>query len=100
MAPCTTIPDPSERRPVELGCSVRVRDAEGEDDYTVVTRAEADPTRGRISEASPVGRAILGRRQGDRVDVPTPDGVRRLTIVDVAPAAARPCGAEADPWRP
>jgi transcription elongation factor GreA len=78
------LPTRPQRGPVELGSTVHVRDAEGEDVYTLVTSAEADPTLGLISDRSPVGRALLGRCPGDEVQVTTPGGVRRLTIVDVA----------------
>jgi transcription elongation factor GreA len=91
-----TFPDPPAPGVVELGSGVRVRDADGEDDYVIVSRAEADAARGRISEESPVGRALLGRGRGAQVDVTTPSGIRRLTIVDIAPpstgnASPNPC---------
>jgi transcription elongation factor GreA len=70
---------------VELGSRVRVRDVDGEEEYLVVSRALADPAQGRISEESPVGRAVLGRGRGEEIEVTTPGGVRRLTIVDIAP---------------
>jgi transcription elongation factor GreA len=80
----TTTPPSPHRGPVELGSTVHVRDADGDDVYTLVTGAEADPTLGLISDRSPVGRALLGRCAGDEVAVTTPSGVRRLTVVDVA----------------
>ncbi len=66
------------------GSRVRVRDADGEEEYTLVRRGEADPAQGRISVESPVGRALLGGARGDEVTVQTPAGVRALTIVAVA----------------
>jgi hypothetical protein len=69
---------------VQQGSRVRVRDADGEEEYTLVKRGEADPTQGRISTESPVGRALLGARPGDEVEVQTPGGVRVLTIVELA----------------
>jgi hypothetical protein len=47
---------------VHLSSTVRVRDADGEEEYTIVRSAEALVVRGRISMESPVGRALLGRR--------------------------------------
>jgi GreA/GreB family transcription elongation factor len=76
----------------QVGSRVRVRDAQGEDEYTIVRRGEADPTQGRISTESPVGRALLGGRRGDEVKVQTPGGIRALTIVDVI--APRCCSSE------
>jgi transcription elongation GreA/GreB family factor len=68
---------------VHLGSSVRVRDTCGDEEYTIVPRGEADILRGTISVASPVGRALLGRRQGEEVVVRTPGGIRRLTILGI-----------------
>jgi hypothetical protein len=79
---------PSEawlRDEVRPGSTVRLRDGDGEqDEYTLVRRSEADPAQGRISTESPVGRALLGRRRGDEVEVQTPGGIRALTIVELA----------------
>ena len=52
--------------------------------YKVVGSAEAAPLDGKISNESPVGRALLGRKVGDEVEVQTPSGVMRLTIVGVS----------------
>ena len=43
-------------------------------EYVIVGSSEADPFNNRISNESPVGKAILGKRQGDEVEVSTPDG--------------------------
>jgi transcription elongation factor GreA len=79
--------DETARR-VRTGSTVRVLDvgAEEEDEYVIVRRARADVARGRISEDSPVGRALLGRAHGEEVVVQTPGGVRRLTVIDVSDA--------------
>jgi transcription elongation factor GreA len=84
---------PSEDRlggEAELGSRVRVRDAHGEEEYTIVRRGAADPAHGCISTESPVGRALLGGRRGDEVRVQTPGGVRELIIVEVAPPRCCP----------
>ncbi|MGI5835128.1 MAG: transcription elongation factor GreA [Chloroflexota bacterium] len=66
---------------VRLGSRVTVIDSDGiEDIYTIVGSAEADPKAGRISNESPIGRALLGRRTGDRVTVVAPGGSFELTI--------------------
>jgi transcription elongation GreA/GreB family factor len=70
---------------VRLFSTVRVREVEGEEEYTVVPSADALAAPGRVSLESPVGRALLGRRRGDRIEVRTPGGIRRLTIVAVTP---------------
>jgi transcription elongation factor GreA len=68
----------------EIGSVVLVRDDEGEESYTLVGPAEADPRRGLISIASPVGGALLGSRVGDEAVVETPVGARRLRVLKVA----------------
>jgi len=72
------------RDAVALGSTVTVSDEEGERSvYTIVGSAEASPAQGRISNESPVGRAIMGRRAGERVEALTPGGVLKLTIVEI-----------------
>jgi transcription elongation factor GreA len=68
-----------------LGTSVRVRDgANGEiAEYTLVGALEADVGNGRVSLAAPVGRALVGRRKGDVVEVETPRGTISLEVLDV-----------------
>lgn len=52
-------------------------------EYQIVGSAEADPMRGRISNESPVGSAILGHHAGDEVDVNTPGGTVRMRIMEI-----------------
>lgn len=67
-----------------LGSTVTVEDGSGEQmTYVIVGSAEADPTAGRISNASPVGRALLGRSVGDDVAVVTPRGEARYRIIEL-----------------
>ena len=49
--------------------------------FELVMPEDADPDRGLISVASPVGRALVGKEEGDAVTVPTPGGVRKIEIV-------------------
>ncbi|GIW12164.1 MAG: transcription elongation factor GreA [Dehalococcoidia bacterium] len=66
---------------VGIGSTVTVVDAEGEEEtYTIVGSAEANPRAGKISNESPVGRALLGRKVGDQVEVLTPAGVQKFII--------------------
>lgn len=51
--------------------------------YTLVGAFEANPSAGRISNESPVGRALLGHKQGERVIVSTPGGVKEYTILSI-----------------
>jgi len=76
--------EPTERGArVELGSRVRVEVDGDEVDLQVVGMAEADGKAGRISSASPVGAALLGRKVGDAVTVVTPGGDVRYEILAV-----------------
>ncbi len=70
---------------VGLGSTVTVRDEEGaEIVWTIVGSAEASPRNGRISNESPVGRALMGKRVGDKVTVQAPAGAVVYEIVAVS----------------
>jgi transcription elongation factor GreA len=66
---------------VQVGSTVEVKDEDGTVAFTIVGPAEVDVTSGRISMESPVGKALLGRRIGDRVEVQSPGGTRQLQVV-------------------
>ena len=75
---------PLDQEKVALGAWVRLRDAEGtEETYQIVGVEEADPDEGRISSASPLARALLARRIGEKVHFQIPAGLRELTILSV-----------------
>ncbi len=70
---------------VQIGSRVNVRNQDGgETLYTIVGVAEARPTEGLISNESPVGRALLGKRVGDEVQIQVPKGVLRLTVTQIS----------------
>ena len=69
---------------VELGNKVLIQNQDGKiDQFTIVGSAEANPVEGKISNESPVGQALLDRKVGDEVEVPTPAGLLKLTIIEV-----------------
>ena len=69
---------------IRLGARVKIRHEDGEEaSYLLVSPAEADPRRGRISEESPIGRVLLGRTKNEEVTADTPRGPERLTVLDV-----------------
>lgn len=74
--------DPST---VHIGSRVTVLDLEDrvEEEYVIVGSTEADPMKQRISNESPVGKALLGRRAGDVVEVQAPVGRIRFQIVKI-----------------
>src|SRR5215216_5043470 len=70
---------------VRIGSKVTVLDPSGDEEiYMIVGSAEADPRHGYISNESPVGRALLGKRIGEQVDVVAPGGSFNLKVVGVA----------------
>jgi transcription elongation factor GreA len=72
---------------VRVGTTVHVEDADGKaSEYRIVGSAEAAPGERKLSNESPVGKALLGRGLGDEVKFTTPRGERRLKItkIDVA----------------
>ena len=68
---------------VNIGTSVTVRNAKNgfETTYQIVGTTEADPRKGKISNESPIGAALLGHKAGEKVDVHTPGGLLELEIV-------------------
>jgi len=69
---------------VTLGSVVRLAISDGREvEYTLVGAFEADPSAKRISNESPVGKALLGHKPGDMVMVSTPGGVKEYTILTV-----------------
>jgi transcription elongation factor GreA len=70
---------------VTFGSTVTIRDKDSKATrvYTLVGSAEADPTNARLSNESPVGQAILGKRVGDVVTVPIPVGSVNYEIVAI-----------------
>jgi transcription elongation factor GreA len=69
---------------VDLGSRVTVtEDGFEPETYTIVGSAEADPTRGRISNASPLGKALMAHKVGDRVSFSTPGGTIEVKIVAI-----------------
>ena len=70
---------------VRVGSQVQVKDAAGKSlTYTIVGSTEADPSANRLSNESPVGKALVGRKKGDAVVVNLPNGKQReLTVTKI-----------------
>lgn len=67
---------------VQLGSTVTVRPSRRRKDFTymIVGPAEVDPSSGRVSDESPVGKALLGAKVGDTVEVQAPAGLLKLKV--------------------
>ncbi len=71
---------------ISVGCKVTVEDIEYDEEveYTIVGSAEADPYEGKISNESPVGEALLGKKIGEIVNVQVPDGIIQYKIINIS----------------
>ena len=71
---------------VEHGCTVTFTDCDTNrsQTYTLVSAHDANPTEGTLSAASPVARALIGHRVGDKVQVQTPRGSRELSVDSIS----------------
>src|ERR687886_2166081 len=70
---------------VRMGSHIKVVDSEGEEEtYYLVGSHEADPRRGLISNESPIGRALMGKRAGEQVTVVAPGGSFDLKVVEIS----------------
>ena len=67
-----------------LGSTVLLRAADGATvTYELVMPEDADPVKRWVSTASPIGRAIVGRKEGDEIHVKSPSGVREFELVEL-----------------
>ncbi len=84
LANARVIEDTSNKEVVQVGAKVTIQE-EGSDAemYTIVGPAEADPRNGRISNESPLGRALMDHRAGDTVRVDAPGGSFTVQVLKV-----------------
>jgi transcription elongation factor GreA len=69
---------------VRIGSTVLLRGATGkEKKFQIVGTVEADPLEGKISDESPIGQALLGKKEGDDVEIKTPAETTTYKIVDI-----------------
>lgn len=70
---------------VSVGAVIKVRDLEYGDEmeFTIVGSAEADPSKMKISNEAPIGRGLIGKRVGDKVEIQVPDGTISYEVIDI-----------------
>ena len=70
---------------VNMGKTVKVYDEEydEEDEYNIVGTNEADPLKNNISDQSPIGMALIGKKVGEIAEVEAPDGIIKLKILEI-----------------
>ena len=70
---------------IQLGSSVKLKGTGGKaQEFTVVGTVEADPLNGKISDESPIGQALIGKKEGDKVDITTPVETATYKIVNIS----------------
>ena len=69
---------------INVGCTVTIKDLEfnEEMEYKIVGSTEADSLKGKMSNESPVGKALIGAQKGETVEVETPAGIIKYEILD------------------
>ena len=74
----------TDHREVRVGSSVTIRYEDGEEEeWMIVGAAEATPRKGKISNESPIGSALLGKKPRQKVAVTTPSGITKLTVIKI-----------------
>jgi len=73
----------NEENIVRIGSMVEVKSNNGSEIFSIVGSAEAKPQEGKISNESPLGRAFLGRKIGDEIEVKTPGGITKYKIIKI-----------------
>ena len=70
---------------ISLGCKVRLFDEEYDEEieYVIVGSTEADPSKGRISNESPLGASLIGQAQGARIEVNAPGGMAYYKVLEI-----------------
>ncbi|MFA6524662.1 MAG: transcription elongation factor GreA [Patescibacteria group bacterium] len=68
---------------VVVGSKIKISSDNLESVYTIVGSNEADPSNGRISNESPIGKAFLGKKVGDIVEVKIPQGFKQFRIIEI-----------------
>jgi transcription elongation factor GreA len=69
---------------VEIGSKVTIKEGNKKEElYRIVGAAEANPREGLVSHESPIGRAVMGKKEGDKVDIEAPSGAFSVRIVKV-----------------
>jgi transcription elongation factor GreA len=76
---------PKDGGKVRLGSSVKLESADGKTkDFHVVGTVEADPLNGKISDESPIGSALMGKKVGDEVEIKTPADITAFRVVSIS----------------
>lgn len=79
------IQTPKSDSKVQLGSTVKLKSEDGKTkEFQVVGTVEADPLNGKISDASPIGHALMGKKEGEEVEIKTPIETSIYKVVDIS----------------
>lgn len=78
--------DTKDKTSVNVGCEVTIEyiDDDETDTYSIVGSLEADPFENKISNESPIGRALMGSKVGDIINVEGPNGTYQVKVLEIA----------------
>lgn len=77
------IESPRKKDAVDLGCTVHLELEDGKQIYTIVGSTEANPEEGKISNESPIGQALIGKKPGDEITIEVPSGEMTYKILKI-----------------
>jgi transcription elongation factor GreA len=84
LANVQVITAPQKNGKVVLGSTVKLESSTGKiKEFQVVGTVEADPLEGKISDESPIGQAMMGKKVGDEVEIKTPAETTKYKVVDI-----------------
>jgi transcription elongation factor GreA len=78
------ISKPKGDNKVQLGSTVKLKGNGSEKVFQVVGTVEADPLSGKISDESPIGQALLGKKEGDEVEIKTPSEITAYKVSNIS----------------
>lgn len=85
LASAEVIDKPKDDNKVRLGSKVSLKSKDGRTkEFQVVGTVEADPLNGKISDESPIGQALMGKKEGEEVEIKTPADTTAYIIADIA----------------
>lgn len=85
LASADVIAAPKDDNKVRLGSKVSLKNRDGsKKEFQIVGTVEADPLNGKISDESPIGRALIGKKEGEEVEIKTPADTTAYIIADIA----------------
>lgn len=85
LASAEIIATPKDDNKVRLGSKVKLKDADGKTkEFQVVGTVEADPLNGKISDESPIGQALIGKKEGEEVEIKTPAETSVYKVADIS----------------